>query len=475
MTRATWARLAVVAVGLATLGCGRLPFGRRPGATNPTPDTAGSGDAMLLGGANGTVFNASSKAYGAPMPSLSEDELARHLRGDALFEAKFVPGRAPVHGGLGPRFNNLSCSGCHLNEGRGAPTFSTSTGANLLVMISLPADDARAAAVAGEREQAGVIPVPGIGVQVQDHATSDSQAHAQPQLNWVEESGTFSDGTAYHLRRPIVTLGGIGGRPLDARLAAPLEMSIRQPQPVIGLGLLEAVSDDDLQALARDRSKVSGHLNQVWSRERQGPAIGRFNRKAGKSTIREQAAKAFNLDMGLTTDLFPLEAGEEVSHPIEISAADLSDLEFYLRTLAVPARRSLDDQAVRAGEALFAAIGCPACHTRQLTTGSSDIAALAHQTIHPYTDLLLHDMGEGLADHRGEFTATGREWRTAPLWGIGLAQTVRPYATYLHDGRARSLEEAILWHGGQAEPFREAFRNLSASDRDALIRFLGSL
>lgn len=466
-------RFGIVALTFLGLSCGPHPRQTANQAPNPPSDAPSA--ALLLGGPTATVFNSSSTAYASPLPSLSAAELARHQRGDDLFEAKFVAGAAPVHAGLGPRFNNISCAGCHLREGRGAPTFSTPSGANLLVMVSLKDRDPRAKSVLAEREPDGPIPVPGIGLQIQDHANADVSAHAKPVLTWIETSDVYGDGTPYVLRRPVVTLTGVGGQTLDPNLAAPIEISLRQPQPVFGLGLLEAISDETLLALASDSRKVPGRINHVWSKSRQSQAMGRFNRKAGKASLKEQAAKALILDMGLTTDLFPLEPGVTTPHPAEVSREELDDLEFYLRTLAVPARRGISDPEVAAGEYVFSRLGCPGCHQSQITTGDSPVAALAHQTIHPYSDLLLHDMGEGLADERAEFTASGREWRTPPLWGIGLAQTVRPYATYLHDGRARTLEEAILWHGGQAEPYRDAFRRLPANDRSALIHFLGSL
>lgn len=174
--------------------------------------------------------------------------------------------------------------------------------------------------------------------------------------------------------------------------------------------------------------------------------------------------------MGITNPLFP-----EGDQPPDIDSATLEANTFYLQTLGVPARGQLQDPAVQRGERRFAQANCTACHLPTLKTGPAAIAPLAHQTIHPYTDLLLHDLGEGLADGRPDFEANGQEWRTSPLWGIGLTQTVLPYAGYLHDGRARSLEETILWHGGEAEAAKAAFMALDRGDRQDLLQFLTSL
>jgi CxxC motif-containing protein (DUF1111 family) len=191
------------------------------------------------------------------------------------------------------------------------------------------------------------------------------------------------------------------------------------------------------------------------------------------------------LDIGITSTLFPdadcpepqTECRDAPSggEP-EVDDLKLERVAFYTHLLAVPARRDIDDATVRRGEQLFGSIGCAACHVGTFTTGElGGHPELSHQTIHPYTDLLLHDMGAGLADHRPDFAADGFEWRTPPLWGIGLVETVNQHSFFLHDGRARGLAEAILWHGGEGEASRERFRMLAAADREALIRFLESL
>jgi CxxC motif-containing protein (DUF1111 family) len=249
--------------------------------------------------------------------------------------------------------------------------------------------------------------------------------------------------------------------------------SYRQAPPLIGLGLLEAVPDDELAALAdpddADGDGISGRLNVVWDTEAKATRIGRFGHKASVATLREQTAGAFVNDMGLTNEVFPDESGEK-----DVSDVQLSDAVFFIRTIAVPRAAGRSPQAWR-GRTLFERFGCEGCHVPTLVTGAHEIPELAGQTIHPYTDLLLHDVGDLLTDGRTDFVAEGVEWRTPPLWGIGLAQVVNPDATFLHDGRARTLAEAILWHGGEAQAAREAFRQASRRDRDALIAFLETL
>jgi CxxC motif-containing protein (DUF1111 family) len=213
--------------------------------------------------------------------------------------------------------------------------------------------------------------------------------------------------------------------------------------------------------------------------------LGRFGWKANQPSIEQQSAGAFLGDIGLTSPLFPEQNCTAVQEACraaptggdpEVDQEKIDAVTFYARYLAVPARRDADDSTVRHGEALFAAIGCASCHFTTLVTGDLDDApALSAQRIHPYTDLLLHDMGTDLADDRPDYEADGREWRTPPLWGLGLIATVNRHTLLLHDGRARGVAEAILWHGGEGETARETFRNLPREDRAALVRFLESL
>jgi CxxC motif-containing protein (DUF1111 family) len=256
-------------------------------------------------------------------------------------------------------------------------------------------------------------------------------------------------------------------------LPAGMLTSYRQAPQVIGLGLLEAVTLDTLNQLADpddlDGDGIRGHVNMVWDPTQHATVVGRFGVKANTATLHLQAAAAFVNDIGLTSYVFPDANGDR-----KLADGQLDATAFMVSVIAVPAAAPRDDRAWR-GRALFDSFACSKCHITTLVTGDHPITAVAHQTIHPYTDLLLHDMGPGLADGRPDFAASGSEFRTLALWGLGLAQMVAPNATFLHDGRARTFAEAILWHGGEAVAAREAFRTASQADRDALLAFLGTL
>ena len=271
---------------------------------------------------------------------------------------------------------------------------------------------------------------------------------------------------------------------------------------IVGMALLEAIDEDDMKRIAKEQAEsgsgISGELNYVWDVLTKKKAVGKFGWKANQPTIVQQVAAAALGDMGITTFVFPDEECTDVqvdclnspsSSQPQLEALHYRILNNYVRTLAVPARRNIDDIAVIKGEKLFKKIGCVDCHRDDMVTSKdasfseSDklvgkiyhFTEFTNQNISPYTDLLLHDMGEGLADNRPDFEASGRQWRTPPLWGIGLVETVNHHHYLLHDGRARGFAEAILWHGGEAETAKEKFRNLSKSDRDNLIKFLKSL
>jgi CxxC motif-containing protein (DUF1111 family) len=280
--------------------------------------------------------------------------------------------------------------------------------------------------------------------------------------------------------------------------------SLRVAPQLIGLGLLEAVADETILAIAARQAEqgISGRPNYVWDVENERRAMGRFGWKANQPSVRQQVAAAFIGDIGATTYLFQLENCPSVQTKCldtpsaslcggqggcrgntfrpEVNPSRLTNISLYLRTLAVPGRRNADDPAVKRGEELFSQAQCSSCHIPELQTAGPgnlphDIAAAANVTIHPYTDMLLHDMGPDLADGRPDFEATGSEWRTPPLWGIGLLSTVNGHSDLLHDGRARNVTEAILWHGGEAEAARERFRQMPVADRTALVKFVESI
>jgi len=439
-----------VVLALALFGCGE---GSDSSELAPTPSPGGA-----------TTFDdRTSSAFQNPAPNLDDEALSKHLEGDVAFEATFVSAPSEVNPGLGPVFNQSACASCHVRNGRGQPVVGDGfLGSQMLLRVSLPEGDPE---VPG-----GAVPVPELGTQLQDHAVYGTDAEVDIALTWIEKPGTFpADGQPYSLREPAFEITRPDGTPLGGEV----QISPRIPPMVAGLGLLEAVTDVTLRALEDpediDGDGISGRLNTVWDVEEEAPAIGRFGWKASQPNLVQQAAAAYHDDMGITNPLMPSEDGES-----EIDRETLEAAAFYTQSLAVP-RREVPDEEATEGEARFTEMGCAACHLPSLSTGDHPIAALRDQVIHPYTDLMLHNVGFGLADGRPDFEATGTEWRTPPLWGLGVTERVLGAAFYLHDGRARSLAEAILWHGGEAETSKEAFRTAPAADRNALLAFLRSL
>src|SRR5215208_4182533 len=315
------------------------------------------------------------------------------------------------------------------------------------------------ASVAGSDATGGPLGIPtGFGGQLQMQAVAPSLPDVQVLIHYVETQGSFADGTPFALHAPRYTLTGVSpGLPGD------FLFSPRVAPVVFGLGLLEAVPDLVIQGRSdpgdSDRDGISGRVNMVYDAVRQQAAVGRFGWKANTPNLIQQTAGAYNGDMGVTSDLFPVEScagrlkepGCNVLHGPEVNAQTVADVAFYTQTLAVPARRKLNDPTALRGETIFYAADCDGCHAPTLRTGVlPGVPAVSGQVIHPYTDLLIHDMGPGLADGRPDFQASGSEWRTPPLWGIGLVETVNQHSRFLHDGRAGSLMEAVLWHGGEA-------------------------
>lgn len=412
-------------------------------------------------GGDTTVDDRTSNAYSFPAPNLSAEELERHLVGDAEFEAAFVTAPAPVNPGLGPLYNHTNCDGCHRRDGRGMPQLGNGPTSQALIRVSLPTGTP---SVPG-----GSVDVPGLGGQLQDHAVFGFQPEVLVTLTWQEEAGSYGDGGSFSLRRPQLTLSRPGGQPLPADMLT----SLRVGPAMFGRGLLEAIDVATLEELAdpddSDGDGIRGAINSPWDPLRHESGVGRFGQKANTATLRLQVAAAYANDMGVSNPIFPEQDGR-----FDVDDETVDTVTFYLATLGVPARADATP-AAEVGEELFASFGCTSCHVPTLVTGKHELKALSGQKIWPYSDLLLHDMGDGLSDGRPDFAATGRQWRTPPLWGLGLVQTVSPGAGYLHDGRARTLAEAILWHGGEAEASREAFRTATRADREAVLAFLGIL
>ena len=425
----------------------------------------------LYAGGETTLFSVTSNAYRTPAPNLSSTDLEMHLMGDVDFESVFVTAPSTVNQGLGPIFNSSSCISCHPRDGRAAFPDMLNNRSGLLLRSSIAGSDAHG----------GPNPVPGFGGQIQNQAIFGYVPEASYNVAFTDVTETFEDGTVVTLRKPEFSL-------FDTYIPVPAGtmLSARVGSPVFGLGLLEAIPEADIVAMEdvadADGDGISGKANYVWDAFMQQTVLGRFGWKANTGTIRTQCATAYVEDMGITNVVHNMETGHGQSNgndgfgdDPELSSDILDQVVLYCQTLAVPAPRGIENAQVKQGAAVFERIGCASCHTPRQKTGYSPISAISFQTFYPYTDMLVHDMGEGLADNRPDYMADGREWKTRPLWGIGLTELVNGHTNFLHDGRARNLTEAILWHGGEAESSQKAFKKLTKSDREALLAFLGSL
>jgi CxxC motif-containing protein (DUF1111 family) len=465
MMRAPFAiTAAILAASLAlVLGAGAQPSGLREELL-AIPVT------VNLGGDTTRVV-ASDKAYTFLAANAPPERQRAFLFGNRLFNANWAefPASVKAFDGLGPTFNRNSCSGCHVRDGRGQPPQSADAPMDsMLVRISVPGSNA---------------PHPVYGDQLNDRAIPGVKPEGRAGIAYDELPGEYGDGKPYTLLKPKLNFVEANYGPLTGVLTSP-----RVAPAVVGLGLLEAVPVATLEALAdpddANGDGISGRINRVTNHAGR-PAVGRFGWKANVATLAEQAAGAAIGDIGITTSLFPDQncsteqadcIGAMGEHEPEMSDSFLERLVVYIQTLAVPQARPRDERAFRDGLATFTTMGCVGCHVPTLQTdGTSVLPELRNQTFHPFTDLLLHDMGDGLADHRPDGSATGTEWRTPPLWGLGLTETVNGHDRLLHDGRARGFAEAILWHGGEAEAAAEAFRTAPENERIALIEFLRSL
>lgn len=426
-------------------------------------------DPRLSGGA-ATVFLSNSQAFGSAIPGLTGYDAFMHDMGDALFSQTFVSAPGPLFPGLGPVYNNVSCVSCHHNDGKGTPTIGAIT-SSLLTRVSIPGTD----------EYGGPLAIPGYGAQMQDKATTGKAPEAKVKIDYTEIPFTFADGETVSLRKPAYTMNN-PYKPLPPGYM----MSIRLAPPVFGLGLLELVPDETLLSFADENDAngdgISGRPNYVHDPISNKKVLGRFGLKANNPNLMVQVASAFHQDIGITSYLFPRESSfgqdqyDGLHDDPEIADSMLDATTFYVRTLAVPARRDVSNAVALQGERIFKQLNCAGCHIPTMYTGVDvRLPVLSNQRIHPYTDLLLHDLGDDLADGRPDYVANGNEWRTPPLWGIGLFAKTNGTPYYLHDGRARTLTEAILWHGGEAKRSKDAFVQLTKADRDALLKFLQSL
>jgi CxxC motif-containing protein (DUF1111 family) len=435
----------------------------------------------LLEGKSGgdtTVTVTDRHAFSRPAANLDVERRAAFSIGNAFFNSAWIvaPATAAARDGLGPLFNARSCDACHNNDGRGRPPErDDERPISLVIQFATPTP--------GANNEPGSDPR--YGVNLNPFAIGGVPAEGTVRIRHREIEGTFADGERYTLLAPEYEFHDLA----YGELGEGTGFSPRVAPSVFGAGLLEAIPEAQILERAdpddADGDGISGRPNRVWDHKAQRVALGRFGWKANQPDIAHQTAAAFSAEIGMSTTLRPNQNCTEAQ--VECLAAasggkpEISDEIFtrivrYQRTLGVPARRNLDDAAVQAGAKLFASAGCAACHRSTfVTSATAEEPAVANQTIHPFTDLLLHDMGDALADNRVDFLAAPNEWRTPPLWGLGLQQAVNGHTRLLHDGRARDITEAILWHGGEAKRSQEAFRTMSKEQRAALLAFLNSL
>ncbi len=445
------------------------------------------GGAFALGEQSDGVLStrADDHAYLEPIEGLTADQRFRFKRGRVGFFARWVvfPSLAGEWG-LGPLFNAEACADCHVNGGRAAPPAGPDeVPVATLARVSIP----------GKSEHGGPSPDPRYGGQIQTLGLMgvDPRAHghgervrpeADVNIRWVEHAFTYPDGTTVSLRAPELEVAALEYGDLSPDAA----FGLRHAQPIFGLGLLEAVPDEAILVLEARQAAwdLAGRANRVWNIRAGEHQIGRFGWKANQPTVRQQIETAFHEDIGVTSETFAKEnctavqmdcLSQPPGNQPELIAQDAANLELWTLALAVPAPRETEAPDVQRGKALFAETGCAACHRMELQTGDHPLLPqLGGRRIEAYTDLLVHDMGPGLCNGMQDYLAGPCDWRTQPLWGLGLAAVVAAEA-YLHDGRARTIEEAILWHGGEARKARDRFAGAPKNDRSALLRFLGSL
>jgi CxxC motif-containing protein (DUF1111 family) len=422
------------------------------------------------------VNSTSNNAFGFEISGLSFVEQAEFSTGNSLFNQTWVSSPASTTGrdGLGPTFNARACATCHFKDGRGKAFVNGEDSSGFLMRISMPGQDSNGDA----------LPVLGYGTQLQDRANNGIPFEAKVNVTYEIIDGEYDDGTTYQLQKPIYSFSQEAFGSLSGVLMSP-----RVAQQTIGLGLISALPDEEITKFEdeadSDNDGISGRANYVYNYEMNEQDLGKYGWKANAPTLKQQVAAALHGDMGLTTSLFSdsncpspqQDCADAINGGTpEVTNVQLDKMLFYQAHLAVPNRRNYKDENVLRGKALFSSLNCIGCHAINQKTGTEAASDyLKNITIKPYSDFLLHDMGDDLADNRPDYLATGNEWRTQPLWGIGLISTVNGHTNLMHDGRAANIEEAILWHGGEAENIREDFKNLSVDDRENLISFVNSL
>ena len=448
---------------------------------------------LMQGGGSTSRKRVNADSFSQSSANITFEEEATFKLGNGLFRKTWVsaPSSTQASDGLGPLFNARGCQSCHLKDGRGHPPEGSADATSMFFRLARDAEtDEERARLADHR--ALNFPDPIYGGQLQDLAVPGLAAEGKMAITYSEEKVTLAGGETVSLRKPAYAVTDLSHGPMHPGTT----LSPRVTPPMIGLGLVEQIHPADILARAdpddRDGDGISGRVQVVRDPLSGQLVLGRFGWKAQTPSVRQQSADAFAGDLGISTPEVPRAYGDCTAAEIECLAMPtgvqqrLGDTEapapvmdlvaFYAQNLAVPARRDIADPTVLRGKQMFHQIGCASCHVPKFVTSrQAPNKAQRFQLIWPHSDFLLHDMGEGLADGQRVGDASGSEWRTAPLWGIGLTKTVSGHTFFLHDGRARNLTEAILWHGGEAEHSRQGFADLPEEDRNALLRFLESL
>jgi len=489
--------LPLIRASLAFLTLGIL-LAAAPTQSAPDPDLTDPFGEQV--GGKTTVYATGRNAFSFPSANLEDAERTRFVIGNSFFRRNWVqaPASTKARDGLGPHFIARSCGGCHVQDGRGAPpdivnTLGETTDPTvaLLIRLSIPGQDAHG----GPKHE------PVYGDQFNNAAVRGVKPEGRVTLRYDTVKGQFADGTPYELLRPHYGFADLGYGPMHPKVM----VSPRIAPQMIGMGLLEAIDEADIRANAAEQAAAKGLIkgitNQVWDQPSGRMLLGRFGWKANVATLAHQTGAAFVGDIGITSSHFPNEActpaqkdclaapsGKSAARlgapEVEIDDATFDNVVFYQATLAPPARRNPGDAQVLQGQALFTIAQCATCHRPSYVTKKTPnegifarltSPALHGQKIYPYTDLLLHDMGEGLADGRPDFKANGQQWRTPPLWGIGLIKDVNGHTRLLHDGRARGVLEAVLWHDGEAKEAKDAVLKMTKAEREALVKFVESL
>ncbi|TJW44382.1 MAG: c-type cytochrome [Mesorhizobium sp.] len=482
--------------GLATSRTDLTPkdLARVIAVTRPTSDFSKPEQFELMqGGAGTSKKDVNHDAFSQSSANITFEEESTFKLGNAIFRKNWVsaPSSTQASDGLGPLFNERACQNCHLKDGRGHPPQGDTGTTSMFLRLARQASTEEEKAAIAEHKALN-FPDPVYGSQLQDLAVPGLQGEGRMHVDYQEQKVTLGDGTVVSLRKPSYSVDNLAYGPLDPHTT----LSPRMTPPMIGLGLVEQIAPADILAHAdpddRDGDGISGRPNIVRDGQSGDLTLGRLGWKAQTPSIREQAADAFAGDIGISTPEVQKHWGDcsavektclampngvqQRLGPVEAPPPVMDLVTFYSQNLAVPARRDLDKPDVLAGKKLFYDMGCISCHAPKFVTRrGTPNKAQAFQLIWPYSDFLLHDMGPDLSDGQAVGEATGNEWRTQPLWGIGLTQTVNGNTFFLHDGRARTLTEAILWHGGEGQKARDRFAAADAADRDALVKFLESL